>query len=410
DRDLVGAERLDRLDRHLAPVELDAGLRLHRLGDVGRGDGAEQPAPLAGPSLDLDPLGRQLAGGGLRPLLLPPVADLAGTAHRLRLALDARARHHGQPLRHQVVPGVAGRHLHQVALVAEVVDVGPQHDLHVRTTPWGLEGLVAEVVVGRGLGGRCGAAVAAPTPTSSLVSAAAALGLLDLGRGPAQARCHLVGDDLDGAALQRLAHVLRQLPPADDVEEAGRLLPFAAVAVLPAAVDGDAEAGVGLAARREPQLGVAGDVAHDGDAVAGHLLPSFLRFRRGWRGPGRPSLQGFLGNADHLVAEDFVGKGEHPVQLLFDLHPRRELHEDVVALPAVAELVGEATLAPAVDATGGSTPAADELRVAVDRRPDRLLLQAGIEDEHDLVRPHGPCTSCGPQVGLRAPLAGEQDG
>jgi hypothetical protein len=35
DRDLVGAERLDGLDVELAPVEVDAGLGLDRLGDVG---------------------------------------------------------------------------------------------------------------------------------------------------------------------------------------------------------------------------------------------------------------------------------------------------------------------------------------------------------------------------------------
>src|SRR5205814_5663759 len=80
------------------------------------------------------------------------------------------------------------------------------------------------------------------------------------------------GDDDPRAALEGLAHVLGQLPPADHVEEAGRLLPFAAVAVLPAAVDGHAEPGVGLAAGGEPELWVAGDVAHDRYAVTGHLL------------------------------------------------------------------------------------------------------------------------------------------
>ena len=97
------------------------------------------PPALTGPGLDLDPLGRQLAGGGLRPLFLPAVADLAGAPHRLGLSFDPGGGHHGQALRHEVVPGVAGGHLHEVALVAEVVDVGPQHDLHV-WTPWWREG------------------------------------------------------------------------------------------------------------------------------------------------------------------------------------------------------------------------------------------------------------------------------
>ena len=45
DRDLVGADRPDRLvEVDAAAVELDAGLGQHRLGDVGRGDRAEQLA------------------------------------------------------------------------------------------------------------------------------------------------------------------------------------------------------------------------------------------------------------------------------------------------------------------------------------------------------------------------------
>ena len=42
------------VEHHLAAVELDAGLRLHRVGDVGGGDRAEELAALAGAGLHLD--------------------------------------------------------------------------------------------------------------------------------------------------------------------------------------------------------------------------------------------------------------------------------------------------------------------------------------------------------------------
>src|SRR5687767_14082598 len=73
DRDLVGAERLERLDVELAPVEVDAGLGLHGFGNVGRRDRAEEPATLARAGGDLDTRRRQLAGHRLRPFLVPHV-------------------------------------------------------------------------------------------------------------------------------------------------------------------------------------------------------------------------------------------------------------------------------------------------------------------------------------------------
>src|SRR5438132_7010626 len=63
-----------------------------------------------------------------------------------------------------------------------------------------------------------------------------------------------------------------------------------------------------------------------------------------------PSLGGdAFGEADHLVADDLVREMQRPVELG---HHRRfglRLHEHVVAVPAVVELVGEPTLAPPVD-------------------------------------------------------------
>ena len=72
---------------------------------------------------------------------------------------------------------------------------------------------------------------------------------------------------------------------------------------------------------------------------------------------------------DHLVCEV-----ERPVELAHDRRLGFYLDDDVVALPAVIELVCEATLAPSVDPTGVAPPGADQLGGTVDRSPDRVLL------------------------------------
>src|SRR5438552_8060766 len=65
-RDLGRAELLERLgELGLAPVELDARLRAHRVDDVRRRDRSEQAAFLAGSGSDLDPPPGQLVGEGL---------------------------------------------------------------------------------------------------------------------------------------------------------------------------------------------------------------------------------------------------------------------------------------------------------------------------------------------------------
>ena len=89
-----------------------------------------------------------------------------------------------------------------------------------------------------------------------------------------------------GSRGQALAHVLGHLPPAHDVEEARRLLPLLGLAVLPAAVDRQAEARGRLAGVGEAQLGVPGDVADQGDAVVVAMV-SFLSSRRARRSAGR---------------------------------------------------------------------------------------------------------------------------
>src|SRR5581483_6992340 len=133
----------------------------------------------------------------------------------------------------------------------------------------------------------------APAALPALAALAAApVGLLRAGDGPAHARPDLVGDDLDLRALlavlglpgplleppghdhpvafaERVGDVGAEVAPAHDVEEGRGLLPGLALAVLPAAVDSDAERGDRLAAGGVAQFGVTRDVADQGD-VAGH--------------------------------------------------------------------------------------------------------------------------------------------
>src|SRR5207244_994031 len=125
-------------------------------------------------------------------------------------------------------------------------------------------------------------------------------------------------------------------------------------------------------------------------AISLRSVPSRTRAHGSVPGRGPLAADRRIGEADHLVADHLVGEAERPVELGHHRGLRLGLDDHVVALPAVPELVGEPTLAPAVDPTGDATPRADQLGGAVDGRPDRILLQAGIEDDPALVRPHGP--------------------
>ena len=104
-------------------------------------------------------------------------------------------------------------------------------------------------------------------------------------------------------------------------EERGGLLPLLGLAVLPPSVDGEAERGLGLTARREPQLGVAGDVADQRDAVSvGHRLtlrssPDPVRVVPLFGGAGASPVGDPFGKTDHLVADDLVREMQGPVEL-----------------------------------------------------------------------------------------------
>ena len=131
DVDHEGAEFLDRLlQQHLALVDGDAARVLDGVGDVGGRDAAEEAVALAGLGGQRDDglveRGRELLG-------------LRGHAHVARLALFfaptelddlARRGRLGHLARDQVVAGVAPGHVGELALVAEVLDVLEQNDLH----------------------------------------------------------------------------------------------------------------------------------------------------------------------------------------------------------------------------------------------------------------------------------------
>src|SRR5206468_94629 len=109
-----------------------------------------------------------------------------------------------------------------------------------------------------------------------------------------------------------------------------------------------------------------------------------------------------------LVADHVICEAEHPVEVGDDGWLGAGLDEDVVALPPMAQLVGEAPFPPPVDPHDLAAPGTDQLGRPVDDRPDAVLLQAGVDDDHDFVWPHGPSPPSGPAVSRTAgpPSAG----
>src|SRR5947209_1325015 len=108
---------------------------------------------------------------------------------------------------------------------------------------------------------------------------------------------------------------------------------------------------------------------------------SALRFRFGFAdscGSRRRSRPGefavdVLGDPQDLVAEHFVCKGELPVELVHRRGLGLRLEDDVIALPAVLELVGEPPLSPEVDGAEFGASLLDQLLVAGRERPDDPL-------------------------------------
>ena len=113
------------------------------------------------------------------------------------------------------------------------------------------------------------------------------------------------------------------------------------------------------------------------------------------------------------MADDVICESEHPIHLGEHGRLGRGLDEHVVALAAMVHLVGKAPLTPAVDLVDGAAAVGDDLRGSINDGPDGVLLQAGIENDHDFVLPHQRLTTSlwtrpcrhgapdGPEQGLR---------
>src|SRR5918998_408758 len=131
DGHLVGAEGLYGLgEPDAAPVEVDATGVLDGVGDVGSGDGAEEPLVLAGARLDGDDALVERLGHLASPFSQASVA-LLGLLHLVAGLLQlARGRHLGEPARHEKVAHVAPAHLHDVAALPDLLDVLGQYYLH----------------------------------------------------------------------------------------------------------------------------------------------------------------------------------------------------------------------------------------------------------------------------------------
>jgi hypothetical protein len=88
------------------------------------------------------------------------------------------------------------------------------------------------------------------------------------------------------------------------------------------------------------------------------------------------------------VPEHGVLESEYPL----DLGNRRRLggglEEDVVALAAVLDLVGEGPAAPVVDTAGLATATLHEVEQSVDSLADVAFFEVDIENDHDFVRAH----------------------
>src|SRR5690606_20346232 len=136
DGDLVRAGALDRVDDlDAAAVDLGPAGGLHGVGDVARGDRAEQAAGLAGAGGQAHLQGAELAGDFLGGA---DVADLTGGARLadgLDLALGAAGPAHGVAARDEVVAAVAVLDLDDVAGGAEAGDLVGEDELHFDKPP-----------------------------------------------------------------------------------------------------------------------------------------------------------------------------------------------------------------------------------------------------------------------------------
>jgi len=130
DHDREGAELLQRLvEADAAPVDVESLLGEQPL-DVEVGDRAEQATPLAGIRLDREREAFELAGQGVRRLLLVLGLDADDPFLVLEHAQVLAARLDGEPAGQEEVARVARLHADDVADLAEVRHVITKDHLH----------------------------------------------------------------------------------------------------------------------------------------------------------------------------------------------------------------------------------------------------------------------------------------
>ena len=88
------------------------------------------------------------------------------------------------------------------------------------------------------------------------------------------------------------------------------------------------------------------------------------------------------------MPDDLVCEAERTVEFGQSSGLGVGLDHHVVALGAVTHRVGQTTLAPNVRGYRLGTCSGELLGEAVDQCPDGVLLQAGVEDDHDFIGPH----------------------
>src|SRR5215207_1813 len=131
DGDLMGTEGFYGLcEADAAPVEVDAAGVLYGVGDVGGGNGTEEPLVLAGTGLDGDDaLVEDL--GYLRGPIGEATVALHGLLHLVAGLFElGGGRHLGEAAGDEEVTHVAPAHVHDVAPLSDLLDVLGQYHLH----------------------------------------------------------------------------------------------------------------------------------------------------------------------------------------------------------------------------------------------------------------------------------------
>src|SRR4051812_16295526 len=113
------------------------------------------------------------------------------------------------------------------------------------------------------------------------------------------------------------------------------------------------------------------------------VSPAMAASARGGRGRGALRLA-----PQHLRAQHGLVEPQLAVELRDRGGLARDLKHRVDALGVLRDLVGEAALAPHLDLLDAATIGADDVEESLQRRLHCALVEAGVEDDHQLVMTH----------------------